>query len=372
MGLALLSSCGHGAAAQSDVEQPMGANPRVRSERPVWSNLRILAEPNVLFEGPDRQAGEQYLLRPLRREFRECARSMGAELVSLGPVHAEVTFRVHVHYAYLDVMRAEVETRVQLADGRERRDRVALSETPTADFAPSLLRRWRTLLESEAWPPGPVHPQEMHRPSLSSHAPQEAPGRSSQGQGGSVSMVRPRPRISADSVVAILDISGIPEDVANAASGYFVAAVTRHLGWKVVPRAQVRSVLRAHKRDSYRRCYESSCQIEIGRALAASLVLVPERIQAAGECALSANLFDLRTETTVASTHHRYPCTAPILEVIDHAIQDLPEAVRPPPPTSSRSLRQQRSQGSADISHQSHPGGWTRDRNVGFHRIRPS
>jgi len=68
--------------------------------------------------------------------------------------------------------------------------------------------------------------------------------------------------------------------------------------FKLVPRSQLRSRLRAQKRESYNACYDQSCQIEIGKELAAQKSFSSKIIRLGGKCLVTMALFDLRSATT--------------------------------------------------------------------------
>jgi TonB family protein len=75
-----------------------------------------------------------------------------------------------------------------------------------------------------------------------------------------------------------------------------VAARLVELGrFRVVPRASVRRRLVVQKRRSYKLCFDKSCQIEIGRELAANKSLSTQLIKIRGRCQLLMTLHDLRT-----------------------------------------------------------------------------
>lgn len=326
--------------------------------------MRVRSDAVIRFHGPDADAGESHLSRDLQRHFRESARHLGARLVSQEPFDIVVTFDVHVDYAYPDVVRADVESRMVLRNGDEKHLLFALPETRTSDFALVTVTQWQASVETDVWPrPEPLKPRENPDPSIVAQTLQKHPPTPMDGRQPAAR----RPRIPAESVVAIMDIRGLSEALVDAASSYFVAAATRKLGWRVVPRAEVLSVLRARKRESYQLCYQTSCRIELGRALAASLVLIPKRLEMDGICALTANLFDLRTESTVASTNRQFPCSAPIFEAIDHAIHDLFEATHPPSAADSKWLRGRRRPSQPEtLSLLGDPDRWPRNRDVGL------
>ena len=69
-------------------------------------------------------------------------------------------------------------------------------------------------------------------------------------------------------------------------------------GYQVIPRDQVRERLVREKVGTYRECFEQSCQIEMGRELAAQKVLSVRILKVAGRCQLAATLYDLKKAAT--------------------------------------------------------------------------
>lgn len=62
------------------------------------------------------------------------------------------------------------------------------------------------------------------------------------------------------------------------------------------------------KSESYKECYDNSCQIELGKALAASHILRSRIAQFGSKCVLNAELIDLRSEVTVKASSARGAC----------------------------------------------------------------
>src|SRR6185503_2553044 len=62
------------------------------------------------------------------------------------------------------------------------------------------------------------------------------------------------------------------------------------------------------KAESYNECYDDSCQIELGKALAASHILRSRITRFGSRCVLNAELFDLRREVTIAASSSRGDC----------------------------------------------------------------
>jgi len=101
-------------------------------------------------------------------------------------------------------------------------------------------------------------------------------------------------------IVAVFDV----EDQAQVLRATALAQLTEYLatkvtqaGFQVVPRDQLRTRLSAEKRQSYRSCFEQRCQIELGRALAAQKSLATKLLRVGGQCVLTAQLYDLKSET---------------------------------------------------------------------------
>lgn len=80
-------------------------------------------------------------------------------------------------------------------------------------------------------------------------------------------------------------------------------------GFKLTPQDQVRQRVIELKRESYRDCYDQSCQIELGKTVAAQKSLSTRLLRIGDSCRLSAALYDLRTETTDRGATAEGPCT---------------------------------------------------------------
>jgi hypothetical protein len=99
------------------------------------------------------------------------------------------------------------------------------------------------------------------------------------------------------SIVAVFDleVKGIELD------GGTVDRLTDYLGsllaskgYQVVPRSQIKERLVAAKTDSYKDCYDQSCQIDIGKELAAQKSLASQVLKIGSNCKVAVNLFDLK------------------------------------------------------------------------------
>lgn len=136
----------------------------------------------------------------------------------------------------------------------------------------------------------------------------------------------PVPRLGP--VVAVFDmIDRSRKRDLDQVTRYLQTALTQNLGYRVIPQDQVRARLVEEKKAGYRECYDQSCQIELGRALAAEKILVTELLQVGGECVVTATLFDLKTETSERAANARTGCSdSGLLSAIDQVVSRLGSA----------------------------------------------
>jgi hypothetical protein len=119
---------------------------------------------------------------------------------------------------------------------------------------------------------------------------------------------RPAPAAGPAPVVAVFDLQDgarkgrLPDDSLDQLTDYLAALLTERVGYRVVPRDQLRARLAEQKTESFRQCFDQSCQIELGRALAAEKSLAAKVLHFGSKCAVTAVLYDLRSETTERAT----------------------------------------------------------------------
>jgi hypothetical protein len=111
----------------------------------------------------------------------------------------------------------------------------------------------------------------------------------------------PSPR-RPGAVVAVFDVqdaSGrLKADLLDQLTEYLAAQIVEVARYRVVPRDQLRSRLLEEKKESYKGCYDESCQIELGKAVAAEESLQTKLLRVGSTCAITATLYDLKSETT--------------------------------------------------------------------------
>lgn len=103
-------------------------------------------------------------------------------------------------------------------------------------------------------------------------------------------------------IVAVFDVETRGARLSSALrarlSDYLTAQVAASGAFQVVPRDRLQKRLRKQKRVSYKRCYDQSCQIEIGRELAAQKSLSTMIVKLGSKCSITSVLYDLRRSTS--------------------------------------------------------------------------
>ncbi|MCC6749933.1 MAG: hypothetical protein IT371_19870 [Deltaproteobacteria bacterium] len=95
----------------------------------------------------------------------------------------------------------------------------------------------------------------------------------------------------------------------NQLTEYLAAKVTESGNFRVIPRNQLKTRLSQEKREGYKVCYDESCKIELGRALSAQKSLATKLLKVGASCAISATLYDLKSETAEKAANVRTNCS---------------------------------------------------------------
>jgi hypothetical protein len=127
------------------------------------------------------------------------------------------------------------------------------------------------------------------------------------------------PALNPDWVVAVMEVKDLNAGSKGAIGDDLIRNLGSQLrielakrGAKTVDKSAQDEVLREQvkeiKNDSYKTCYDDSCQVELGKALAASHILRSQVTRFGSRCVLNAELFDLRREVTIAASSSRGDC----------------------------------------------------------------
>ena len=88
---------------------------------------------------------------------------------------------------------------------------------------------------------------------------------------------------------------------------------------------ELERIVKDAQKESYRECYDESCQIELGKALAASHLLVSELDSFGEECTLGWQILDLSQEATVCAWRARGRCDSrSLLDMTESVAAQLP------------------------------------------------
>lgn len=122
----------------------------------------------------------------------------------------------------------------------------------------------------------------------------------------------PAPAPQGKMIVAVFDVQDMSrkfkKPTLDQLTEYLSARITQVTRYRVVPRDQLRARLFEEKKGTYRECYEETCQIELGKALAAQKSLSTKILKVGKRCAISSILFDFKTETAEQSALVRTDC----------------------------------------------------------------
>lgn len=78
--------------------------------------------------------------------------------------------------------------------------------------------------------------------------------------------------------------------------------------FSIIPRESVRRQLDAQKAESYKSCYDTSCQIELGRELAAGFTVAAQINRIGSLCLVTASLYDLKKAATLDTASAKGDC----------------------------------------------------------------
>lgn len=125
---------------------------------------------------------------------------------------------------------------------------------------------------------------------------------------------RPQPSKveSPSGILVVFDINdasaSFNKSVLNQLTEYLATQLTSK-GYQVVPRDQIRQRLLEEARGTYKECYDQSCQIELGRALAAQMSLDTKLLKIGEKCVINITLYDLKQQTTNGAAQAKIGCS---------------------------------------------------------------
>jgi formylglycine-generating enzyme required for sulfatase activity len=94
--------------------------------------------------------------------------------------------------------------------------------------------------------------------------------------------------------------------------------------YKVVPKSDLKRALTEQKKTSFERCYDESCQIEVGKEVAANLSLASRLSSLGSRCLLTLNLYDLRLSASAGAAMAEGGCAVEaVLDTVKAAVDQL-------------------------------------------------
>ncbi len=139
----------------------------------------------------------------------------------------------------------------------------------------------------------------------------------------SLLLLQGSPHAGERPIVAVFDMedkgSGLAAKSLSNLTEYLAARLTEE-GYQVIPRDEIRKRLKEQKSESYKECYDQSCQIELGRELAAGKTLSPRILKIGTTCQVTAVLYDLKKAATDQAATAEAECSE---DSLLKAVQDI-------------------------------------------------
>jgi hypothetical protein len=141
-------------------------------------------------------------------------------------------------------------------------------------------------------------------------------------------------------VVAVFSIenrgSPLSKDELIALTDYLGTKLGEQGKYQIIPRQEIRKRLVRQKKASFKACYDQSCQIEVGREMAAQFTVSASISRVGSTCIITAAMYDLKKAATYKTGTAKGPCTADDLlvsvEQIAGKLEGSGVATAPPEP----------------------------------------
>jgi len=154
--------------------------------------------------------------------------------------------------------------------------------------------------------------------------PEQSIQSSKAGASGASMKAGPKP------VVAVFDIQdtrkkqGLSVQEKADLTAYLINLLTNTKSYASVPKADLKAALSSQKSKSYEACYDESCQIEIGKEVAAEKSLATRISKLGKKCIVAMTMYDLRKSATENAVQDRVPCDVDsLLEAFEKLVPQL-------------------------------------------------
>jgi hypothetical protein len=141
-------------------------------------------------------------------------------------------------------------------------------------------------------------------------------------------------------VVAVFGVEArsikLDADVLASITTYLASKLSESGVYEVVAQDKLKQALAAKKRESYKECYDQSCQIQIGQEVAADKALSTQVMKVGTKCSVASNLYDLKKSTSGKAATTRGECSEDgISASIDVLVAKLCGVASAPPAPSA-------------------------------------
>jgi hypothetical protein len=142
---------------------------------------------------------------------------------------------------------------------------------------------------------------------------------------------------SSKPIIAVFDLedkgAGLSAEMINRLTEYLASSLAATGVYQVVPRSSIKERLSTQKKETYQHCYDQTCQIDIGKELAAQKSLSPQVIKLGSKCMVTAVLYDLRRAASEGGGRAEGGCAE---DEIVKSLQSLINELVPRAPTQPR------------------------------------
>ena len=129
-------------------------------------------------------------------------------------------------------------------------------------------------------------------------------------------------------IVVVFDVQAkrtkLGPEILTDLSDHLATLLTQTGRYQVVPRSELKSRLQKQKKESFKQCYDESCQVELGRELAAEKTVATKIIKLGEKCRVNVTLYDLRKAATEVAASKRGQCDLDsIVLLLEQAVTEL-------------------------------------------------
>ena len=120
----------------------------------------------------------------------------------------------------------------------------------------------------------------------------------------------------------------VEEKLEEGLTDYMSARLGEASRFQIIPRDEIKNRLTAAKAESYKECYDTACQIEVGKELAAEFSVSSSVARVGSQCLITASVWDLRRSTQIRAATAKGRCDPDeLIEAIERVTDKLAAAM---------------------------------------------